>query len=750
MCESQRNILAIITLRKKCQFDVINCVCSRAFVWYKAEQYPSIENSPDEINLHTVQVKSEGENETVSCYYSASHTDTLSTDEHDSLRESSEGRPFLRSDSGTDLTNSTKYDIFLDWKIYWSLNGEKLIWESWIAKYSDYINPEYLGYCGESNGQLVEENIKSEIPRPQVTKFHFEDCELKNIQINNPKVFQRESSENDDTLNNDISEGWNPLSPLSNDGDTENEQLLRPRCSSHTGSSVRTVDSMTNVTRMTISSIDFNKSPADSLSSVSSVESSISTTTSEEDEDNQNEWNHLWKIHYEEEYLVQYNKFLADRDYRNTLEPPHRSLKHSGQQTVPIEKSDNSSIKEYLDKRHLEKIFSNLDMENESSDNSELLDKEEPICDEKIKMSCLGLPLSFGKPDDNTVSKSKKASAEKSSSNSSRNKIKAAFYVLGIEYAENKGDLVEGEVEYKMKHINSQNRLLRLRGEKRPRHTYFDDEGNPILENKDEEVPTGNLSDCSENKISSPEEENNTSEQTNTNEEMIETDHCVPKKRKRRKKLNIPSEIKENPKLKKYWLKRFTLFRRFDQGIKLDEESWYSVTPELVAKNTAERCRTDVLVDGFCGAGGNAIQFALTCKKVIAIDIDPKKIELAKNNAAVYGVLDKIEFIVGDFFSLAAEIKGDVVFLSPPWGGPSYLSSKTYDLESMLQPVPFSQLMDASKQISQNIAVFLPKNSNTSDVMKHAGQNGFVEIEQNFINDHLIGITVYYNDLVKM
>lgn len=44
-------------------------------------------------------------------------------------------------------------------------------------------------------------------------------------------------------------------------------------------------------------------------------------------------------------------------------------------------------------------------------------------------------------------------------------------------------------------------------------------------------------------------------------------------------------------------------------------ESWYSVTPELVAKNTAERCKADVVIDGFCGAGGNAIQFALTCKK---------------------------------------------------------------------------------------------------------------------------------------
>lgn len=71
------------------------------------------------------------------------------------------------------------------------------------------------------------------------------------------------------------------------------------------------------------------------------------------------------------------------------------------------------------------------------------------------------------------------------------------------------------------------------------------------------------------------------------------------------------------------------------------------MTPEHIAKHIAERCRCDVIIDAFCGAlvlshgllavtlyqlrsaacfagvGGNTIQFALTCERVIAIDIDP-------------------------------------------------------------------------------------------------------------------------------
>lgn len=44
-------------------------------------------------------------------------------------------------------------------------------------------------------------------------------------------------------------------------------------------------------------------------------------------------------------------------------------------------------------------------------------------------------------------------------------------------------------------------------------------------------------------------------------------------------------------------------------------ESWYSVTPEKIAEHIAERCRCELIIDAFCGCGGNAIQFAFTCER---------------------------------------------------------------------------------------------------------------------------------------
>lgn len=43
----------------------------------------------------------------------------------------------------------------------------------------------------------------------------------------------------------------------------------------------------------------------------------------------------------------------------------------------------------------------------------------------------------------------------------------------------------------------------------------------------------------------------------------------------------------------------------------MDEEGWFSVTPESIAEHHALRmCSGGLIIDGFTGVGGNAIQFA--------------------------------------------------------------------------------------------------------------------------------------------
>lgn len=130
--------------------------------------------------------------EAVSCYCSASHTDNnYSTDEHehDSIREGACGVGIAHgglqlSDSGADLsecggdiqyTSSSRHE---DWERYWSANGERIIWQSWIAKYGEYINSGYCTAFSESNGALPEDGpaIQMKDPPDDFSKSKTSQC----------------------------------------------------------------------------------------------------------------------------------------------------------------------------------------------------------------------------------------------------------------------------------------------------------------------------------------------------------------------------------------------------------------------------------------------------------------------------------------------------------------------------------------------------------------------------------------------
>ncbi|CAG9317961.1 unnamed protein product [Blepharisma stoltei] len=168
----------------------------------------------------------------------------------------------------------------------------------------------------------------------------------------------------------------------------------------------------------------------------------------------------------------------------------------------------------------------------------------------------------------------------------------------------------------------------------------------------------------------------------------------------------------------KYWSQRYSIFSKFDEGIKLDEESWYSATHEPIAKHIAKTCEdAEIIMDGFSGAGGNVVHFAKT-NKVIAIELDPKKIELLRNNAEVYGVSDMIQYTQGDFLEVAENFGYvDVIFMSPPWGGPEYLTNPSYDLFKSVTP-DIKEIMKICEKITKNVILYLPRNSDPDQMIE--------------------------------
>lgn len=130
--------------------------------------------------------------------------------------------------------------------------------------------------------------------------------------------------------------------------------------------------------------------------------------------------------------------------------------------------------------------------------------------------------------------------------------------------------------------------------------------------------------------------------------------------------------------------------------------------------------------------------------------------------------------------------KIDVIFLSPPWGGPSYLSGlpaestpplgsdlgppsveghPEYSLES-IQPIHGAKLFQLSRQVTCNIAYFLPRNTSLEEISALLLQDGsdsrevsrkdenadshpeVAEIEEEWMGTKLKALTCYFGGLV--
>ncbi|KAI5961529.1 tgs1 [Candida theae] len=195
------------------------------------------------------------------------------------------------------------------------------------------------------------------------------------------------------------------------------------------------------------------------------------------------------------------------------------------------------------------------------------------------------------------------------------------------------------------------------------------------------------------------------------------------------------------PSSQKFWNRRYELFSRYDEGIYLSAELWYSVTPELIAKYIAQLFvkilppEAEYGLDVCCGGGGNMIQFAQFFDSVGGIEINGTNLYCAQHNTEVYGVKDKTWTLQADWREITRvkdnkevnydwipqsvrDARRDVppnrifdfVFSSPPWGGTSYDRSE-FNLYTM-EPFNITELLKTMTQYTNNIGLFLPKSSN--------------------------------------
>lgn len=177
--------------------------------------------------------------------------------------------------------------------------------------------------------------------------------------------------------------------------------------------------------------------------------------------------------------------------------------------------------------------------------------------------------------------------------------------------------------------------------------------------------------------------------------------------------------------------------KKFDKRIRSDNDGMRFATPEVVASYRARRLKCRTIADISCGIGGQTIFFAKECEKVYAVEIDPKKIEYAKNNCKRYG-LDNVEFICGD--ALSGEVIEQVPKIDILFSDPARPPSEDERHISSLEPgIP--NVLSAYAKKTNNFAFEAPPQM-TPDRIHFDCEKEYLSL-----NGQLNRLTLYFGDI---
>ena len=188
----------------------------------------------------------------------------------------------------------------------------------------------------------------------------------------------------------------------------------------------------------------------------------------------------------------------------------------------------------------------------------------------------------------------------------------------------------------------------------------------------------------------------------------------------------IKNSLSTIEKRKKPRDKRSFFFKDLPHHIRkqllLDDVANFSVTDLRTANRISEylcsvTSRNSIVTDGTACIGGNVFSFSKYFRTVQAVEIDNGRYNMLRHNIKVLG-LENVVCYCQDFSELLFELKQDVVFLDPPWGGVNYRSSDKLSLT--LGGMELWEICEKLKAAGTNVIAFkLPCNFNTDSLLPH-------------------------------
>lgn len=185
-------------------------------------------------------------------------------------------------------------------------------------------------------------------------------------------------------------------------------------------------------------------------------------------------------------------------------------------------------------------------------------------------------------------------------------------------------------------------------------------------------------------------------------------------------------------------------------GFLIDDDSLCLISGKEDAHTTSQLIVSRVgfranILDLTAGVGGNVISFGHMFKKVTALEINKKRAELCVKNCSSYK-LKNVSVINGDAidYILTHNIREDVVFFDPPWGGKGY--GRKNNLRLFMGDMTVEDLCLILCKKNRNILIVVKLPLNYDWQYFHETLSGTFDINKTRINKIAI-VMMWYNKI---
>lgn len=152
---------------------------------------------------------------------------------------------------------------------------------------------------------------------------------------------------------------------------------------------------------------------------------------------------------------------------------------------------------------------------------------------------------------------------------------------------------------------------------------------------------------------------------------------------------------------------------RFSVTLPTDSAKISEITIKLWQEKHGKR-KKPIITDATANIGGNSIGFGLSgkFKLVNSIELNSETCDMLSHNIKEYGLdkKDKVKVMCGDSIELLtnSEVKQDIIFFDPPWGGVGYKKHKTIPL--YLSDKNMVDIINSMKGKADMIVYKIPRN----------------------------------------